>query len=251
MARFRVQGGHTCLAWRAEQQALVVVHCRQASWRSTCAQASWAPLPQTQAPLAPAGFPTIFHLNGDTGEVRRYDGPRSVEAVSEHHTQQPPLGHVHMHPGGGPGISQICAAHLQLHRFASGGWGEVEPLPFWDSPTSGWGRLVGFLHRCWNCMVCTSAHLQSASPQIAHLSEMLCFMQPSIDSWSMDQLLAPPEGLLSAQHTSWPAGVATDRRYEQHVLLAAGPCLSMTADVSKTIQVCVAHLLQVSHLSAP
>eukprot|EP00891_Asterochloris_glomerata_P009710 jgi/Astpho2/9710/Aster-x0866 len=33
------------------------------------------------------GFPTIFHLNGETGEVRRYDGPRSVEAVSGHQTQ--------------------------------------------------------------------------------------------------------------------------------------------------------------------
>ncbi len=75
-----------------------------------------------------------------------------------------------MDPACGHGISLTCATNLQLQRFASGGWGEVEPLPFWDSPTSGWGRLVGLLHRCWDCMVCvsldlvTDGRLQSASP---------------------------------------------------------------------------------------
>ena len=195
-----------------------MVHCRQASWMSTCAQALWAHPPRTRAPLAAAGFPTIFHLNGETGEVRRYDGPRSVEAVSGRHPQQPLLSHMHMHPACGHGISQTCAVHLQLHRFASGGWGEVEPLPFWDSPTSGWGRLVGLLHRCWDWMVCialdlvTNGHLQTACPQIAHSSQKLCYMQSSIDSWAMDQLLAPPEGLFTTQHTSWPAGLAADCR---------------------------------------
>ena len=181
MARFQVQGGHSCLAWRGKQQALVVVRCRQASWMSTCAQAAWAHPTRIQAPLAAAGFPTIFHLNGETGEVRRYDGPRSVEAVSGRHTRRPPLGHIHTHPACGLGTSsEHCAAHLQLHRFASGGWGEVKPLPFWDSPTSGWGRLVGLLHRCWDCMVCISLdlvtnghYLQSACSQIAHSSQKL------------------------------------------------------------------------------
>lgn len=63
------------------------------------------------ARFAVTGFPSIFMVAAD-GSVTRYDGARSVEALT---------------------------------RFARGGWRDSEQLGYWASPMGPLGRTKGFI----------------------------------------------------------------------------------------------------------
>ena len=95
----------------------------------------------------------------------------------------------------------------------------MQPLPFWRSPTSTYGRAVGLTHRY-------VAVVAVCGRRADLLSELASSLQAAFHGTSSLQLLASAERVLSTNDLSWRAGTASpSRRAAPSWLRPQGPCL--------------------------
>ena len=92
--------------------------------------------------FAVEAYPSIFLVEG--GSTRMFTGLRSVDQVPA--LLQCIGSVVCKAPLLGPDLH--ACMRLQLEEFARGGYRAVEPLPFYRSPTSSFGRLLSTLYTC-------------------------------------------------------------------------------------------------------
>ena len=91
--------------------------------------------------FAVEAYPSIFLVDG--GLTRMYTGLRTADQV----THAPAWESMHVCPVSIV-IVEALRQHLcvQLSEFATGGYRDAEPLPFYRSPTSAFGRALSVLY---------------------------------------------------------------------------------------------------------